>query len=505
MPPPHRPEDHSTDVATYAREIAAARKPELRRVVVIEGPDAGKTFDLDPHSPSRILVGTSPACQVRLTDSTVSRRHAAFEPPGSGGGAGQQYRLADLESTNGTFVDGTRIVEVFVHGGETVRFGSSAVQLEAGVALVDPEPLPSAVRFGRTIGASVAMRRLYPLCERLANTRIPAIIEGETGTGKEVLAESLHEVSGSKGPFVVFDCTTVSASLVEAELFGHERGAFTGAIASRPGVFEEADGGTLLIDEIGDLDLALQAKLLRVIDRSELRRIGGQKTIRVDVRVLAATRRDLDKEVAAGRFRDDLFHRLAVARIELPPLRERHGDVGLLARQFTAEMGGSHEIAELVVKRFANYQWPGNARELRNLIARYVALGADVDLDGGGVGAGPASSAFPPAARGAPSAAAPSVVAPTAATAPSAPATRSTTGTGSGGSGSGSDFLDGLIAQGLPFALARAKTLEEFQRRYVQAALVRHNGSITQAAKASGLALRYFRLVKARMQRMTEE
>jgi len=266
-------------------------------------------------------------------------------------------------------------------------------------------------------------------------------------------------MGGSRGPFVVFDCTTVSAALVEAELFGHERGAFTGAVTSRPGVFEEAHGGTLLIDEIGDLELPLQAKLLRVIDRSELRRVGGQKTIRVDVRVLAATRRDLDKEVAAGRFRDDLFHRLAVARIELPPLRERHGDVGLLARHFVADMGGSPELAQLIVQRFADYQWPGNARELRNLVARYVALGTD--------GPSPVSTpSIPPSSEGA-----------------------------------GRDWLDMLVAEGLPFVLARRKTLDEFQRRYVVSTLQRYGGSVAQAAKASGLALRYFRLVKSRTQR----
>jgi len=448
-------DDAATDVATFARELAAIQKPQLRRVIVIEGPDAGRAFDLDENAPSRILLGTSPVCQLRLTDTTVSRRHAAFEPTTSGA-----YRLADLGSTNGTVVDGTRIVEAYVRGGETVRFGSSAVRLEAAVTPAMSTPLPSAMRFGRTFGASVAMRRLYPLCERLAQTRLPVIIEGETGTGKEVLAESLHEVSGSTGPFVVFDCTTVSPNLVEAELFGHERGAFTGAQASRPGVFEEADGGTLLIDEIGDLDLPLQAKLLRVIDRSELRRVGGSKTIRVDVRVLAATRRDLDKEVAAGRFRDDLFHRLAVARIELPPLRERQGDVPLLARQFVTEMGGAPELAELITRRFADYAWPGNARELRNLVARYVALGGDADqllaAEGG---------AAPPV---------------------------STHGSG--------DWVDGLVAQGLPFPVARRKSLEEFERRYVMAVLAKHGGSVAQAARASGLALRYFRLVKARMQ-----
>src|SRR4029077_11022397 len=164
---------------------------------------------------------------------------------------------------------------------------------------------------------------------------VPVIIEGETGTGKEVLAESIHETSArAKGPFVVFACTTVPVNLVESELFGHERGAFTGAVAARKGVFEQAHGGTLLIDEIGDLDAALQPKLLRAIERSEIRRVGASHPTRVDVRILAATRRDLDREVQLGRFRDDLFHRLAVGRLELPPLRARRGDVALLARSF---------------------------------------------------------------------------------------------------------------------------------------------------------------------------
>jgi DNA-binding NtrC family response regulator len=448
-------DERHTDVATHTTATVAAAPPELRRVVVIEGADAGKTFELDSAAPSRILVGTSPACHVRLSDATVSRRHAAFEGAGKGG-----YRLVDLESTNGTVVDGVRIRDAFVRGGEVVRFGSTAVRLEADVA-PDGPPLTNAMRFGRTLGASLAMRRLYPLCERLAKSRVPVIIEGETGTGKEVLAESLHDVSGSKGPFVVFDCTTVSPNLVEAELFGHERGAFTGADRARAGVFEEADGGTLLIDEIGDLDLALQAKLLRVIDRGEVRRVGGQGFIKVDVRILAATRRDLDKEVAAGRFRDDLFHRLAVARIELPPLRERHGDIPLLLRQFSQEMGGPPTLATEMATRYATYTWPGNVRELRNLVARHVALGFDEVTS-------PVSS-------------------------PSLPPPPSPTST---------DFLDRLVSEPLAFPLARRRALEEFERRYVAAVLARHGGNIAQAAKASGLALRYFRIVRAR-QRVT--
>jgi DNA-binding NtrC family response regulator len=193
-----------------------------------------------------------------------------------------------------------------------------------------------------------------------------------------------------------------------------------------------------------------------VIDRGELRRVGGQKTINVNVRILAATRRDLDKEVAAGRFRDDLFHRLAVARIELPPLRDRHGDVPLLLRQFVQEMGGAPALSQEMITRFSDYAWPGNVRELRNLVARYVALGAD-------------DPELPPPSLSAPS---------------SAPR--------------GPDWLDAIVAQGTPFPVARRRTLEEFERRYVAAILARHGGNVSQAAKASGLALRYFRLVRAR-------
>jgi DNA-binding NtrC family response regulator len=441
------------ELATERGSFEAEPQSELRRLVVIEGRDVGKVFELDSRAPNRILIGTSPACDIRLTDPTVSRRHAALDPATNG-----NYRLADLDSMNGTVVDGLRVCEVYVRGGEILRVGGTAIRLEADVGAA-PAPLPSALRFGRTLGASVAMRRVYLACEKLAPTRLPVLIEGETGTGKEVLAESLHEQSGVLGPFVVFDCTTVSPTLVEAELFGHERGAFTGADRARAGVFEEANKGTLLIDEIGDLDLALQAKLLRALDRGEIRRVGGQKLLKFDVRVLAATRRDLDKEVAAGRFRDDLFHRLAVARVELPPLRARRGDLTLLARHFVNEMGGSPGLAADIAVRFADYHWPGNVRELRNLVARLVALGMDPVMTG------PSEADLDPTA----------------------------------------DWLDTLVAQALPFPVARRRAQEEFERRYVTATLARHGGSVAAAAKASGIARRYFRLVRARQQTRQSE
>jgi DNA-binding NtrC family response regulator len=298
------------------------------------------------------------------------------------------------------------------------------------------------------------MRALYPIFERLAASQVTVIIEGETGTGKEVLARSFHEASPrSKGPFVVFDCTAVPANLVESELFGHEKGAFTGATASRRGVFEQADGGTLLVDEIGDLDLALQPKLLRALERSEVRRLGSEKTTHVDVRVLAATRRDLDHEVETGRFRDDLYHRLAVARVELPPLRRRKGDVRRLAHLFCREMGGDERA--LTPERLARWDddaWPGNVRELRNAVARLLALG---DL-------------MPDA------------------------------GAGHGRRARGIDFLDGVLSLGLPLSEARQRMIDEFEQRYVERVLAVHGGNVTRAAEASGIARRHFYRVRDR-------
>ncbi|NUP13917.1 MAG: sigma 54-dependent Fis family transcriptional regulator [Polyangiaceae bacterium] len=436
-----------------ARGAAPVMDMKTLALLVIEGPDAGRTFVLPAD---RVLVGTSPACAFRLADGTVSRRHLALEP------AGVRIRVMDLGSTNGTYVDGIAVTDAFLRGGEVIRCGSTAFRVEPKVTPAE-SPLGSAMRFGTTIGASPAMRRIYPLCERLAKARIPVLIEGETGTGKEVLAESLHQESGLSGPFVVFDCTAVSPSIVEAELFGHERGAFTGADKARPGVFEQAHGGTLFIDEIGDLDLHLQPKLLRAIDRSEIRRVGGQKTIAVNTRILAATRRNLDKEVEAGRFRDDLFHRLAVGRVELPPLRRREGDAALLCRYFTRAMGGDEASATL--PGFDGYAWPGNVRELKNAIARRIALGDQ------------ALAAEVPQDTGADVAAA---------------------GTSQRDVAGMDAWIDKLVTEGMPYPIARRRMLEEFERAFVTKVLDMHDGNVSKAAEASGIARRYFHMIKSR-------
>jgi transcriptional regulator with GAF, ATPase, and Fis domain len=408
---------------------------------------------LDESLPPRLLVGKSPACALRLDDPLVSRRHVAVEI------APQSLRVTDLGSTNGTFVNGVRVIEAVLRGGEVLRVGTTNLRVEVDSSTI-PLSLPDSDHFGRLLGVSPEMRRLHGTFLRLAASDVPVVIEGETGTGKELLAESIHEESArAKAPFVVFDCTTVSGSLLESELFGHERGAFTGAVAMRKGVFEQADGGTLFIDEIGDLDIALQSKLLRAIERSEIRRVGGAGWVRVNVRVIAATRRDLDRAVQEGRFRDDLFFRLAVGRVEIPPLRRRQGDAAFLAQRFWTALGGQPpELPPEVAAHLEDYAWPGNVRELHNAIARQIAvgemgLGAGLSRDASG-----ASSAPP----------------------------------------SGGDVVEETLAQDLPFPVARDRLVDEFERRYVERVLAKHGGNVARAAAASGIARRYFQIIRAR-------
>ncbi len=448
----HLPDELFATILSGGRGDVAEGDDLGFEIRVVQGIDAGKTFMLHRSLPSRVLVGTSPSCELRLTDREVSRRHASLEI------VGHRLRLLDLDSTNGTLVDRVSVVGAYLHGGEVVRVGSTSLGVVRGPVPKAP-PAPTVGAFGRMLGACLAMRRLYPLCERLAASNVPVIIEGETGTGKEVFAEALHERGPrASGPFVVFDCTAVAPNLVESELFGHERGAFTGAVGARKGVFEQAHGGTLLIDEIGDLDLSLQPKLLRALERSEVRRVGGDRPIRVEVRVLSATRRDLDREVQNGRFRDDLFHRLAVARIELPPLRDRTGDVAVLARHFANVMsGGTVELAAELLARWEQHSWPGNVRELRNAVARHVALG---DLA--------------PEPRG-----------------------EGTAGPGTGGAGG--DFVDQVLSKDLPHRGATAaQVVDEFERRYIAHVLEKNGGNVSRAAEASGVARRHFQRLRAR-------
>jgi two-component system response regulator HydG len=427
------------------------------RLLVVDGIDEGRDLRIDGGEPSRLLVGKGPTADLKLVDPAVSRRHLALEIERG------RLRITDLGSTNGTRIDDHEVVDAFVRGGEIVRIGSTSLRVERLAQSSEPSGAPGASGFARVIGASAAMRRLYPVFERLAVSNVPVVIEGETGTGKEALAEALHEAGPRAAfPFVVFDCTSVAATLMESELFGHERGAFTGASTGRKGMFELAEGGTLLIDEIGDLDLPLQAKLLRAVERSEVRRVGASKAVRCDVRLLAATRRDLEREVQQGRFRDDLFHRLVVARVELPPLRKRREDIPLLALHFWQSLGGAGGgPPRELVDAWADMSWPGNVRELRNAVARRIALG---DLDHS-ARRGQGSAALAP--------------------------------------GAGADDLeiDDVLGMSLPYPKARREVLDSFVRRYVARALESGGGNVAQAAAASGIARRYFQLLRDRREK----
>jgi DNA-binding NtrC family response regulator len=420
-------------------------------LVVKDGPNAGSIVGVDEGS-CDVFIGTSPACALRLADPLVSRRHVGFEVVGG------QLRMRDAGSTNGTFVNGIRTVEALLSGGETVRVGGTVLSVECTTREGSPD-VSSATSFGPFVGASLAVRRLYPLIAKVAASNVPLVIEGETGTGKEALAEAIHEAgSRANKPFVVFDCTAVPPSLLEGALFGHERGAYTGADTARAGIFEEANGGTLLIDEIGDLDLGLQSRLLRAIQKQEVRRIGGSKWIQVDVRVIAATRRDLDAEVAAGRFRDDLFFRLAVARVLLPPLRERPEDVEMLARHFwSMHTADDQAFPEEVLGRLRSYAWPGNVRELSNTMARLGAFGELATADGGELFMRRSSTSIPPAG----------------------------------------DFIDSIVARGLTLTAARDLVVGEFERRYVQFLDSAH-GDERARMSVSGVSDRYLRTLRGR-------
>jgi DNA-binding NtrC family response regulator len=450
-----------TDATDVQRGPFAVEDAPDFTVTIAKGAAAGSSFAVSSAEPSRTYVGSSEACAIRVADPHVSRRHLALTATARG------LEVHDLDSTNGTWVNGVRVLGALLRGGETIALGSTVLAVAVAAAPPASQAFAS-VRFGKVLGASLAMRRLYPMCERIARSDVPVLLEGETGCGKELLAEAIH-ANGPRanGPFVIFDCTTVTPNLLESTLFGHEKGAFTGAVAAKPGVFELADGGTLFLDEIGDLDVALQAKLLRCIQSAQVQRVGGTKWIRTNVRIVSATRRDLEKEIQAGRFRDDLYFRLVVARIELPPLRARRDDIPLLARAFWTALGGSERAypADLLAGT-DDYDWPGNVRELHNLVARRLALG---DL-------APARNAH----------ASPTNVA------------GAGPGAASPGGGGGADFIGKVIADKQPFARARERVVFEFERRYIDWALAEHAGNVTKAAEACGIGRRYFYVIRSR-------
>ncbi len=409
-------------------------------VRVTDGPDAGAAAVLDGVNEGRILIGQSSVCTVRLTDPVVSRRHVALRRENDA------WRLEDLGSTNGTRVNGVRVKEALLTGGELIAIGGTSLRLiRAGAAPAAPSS--AATRFGRFIGASDEIRRHYASWASLAASALPLLIEGETGTGKELLAEALHDAGPRAArPFVVLDCSGRSGEEMDAALSGVESGAGS--------AFEQASGGTLLLDEPSELTSAAQARLSTILERSEIMRDGQR--VKVDVRTLTTSRRDLDREVQLGRFREDLLYRLAGATIELPPLRRRRGDITFLARHFWSRMGGAGEPSSEVLAQLEDGAWPGNVRALAHAVAERLAIGAGSPrLEAVLANKGP---------RG----------------------------------GDDDDVVARVIGMNLPFIRARQEMLRIFESRYVGAVLEQQGGNVSKAAAASGLARRYFQILRSR-------
>jgi len=416
-----------------------------------------------------ITIGAMEDNDVVIDDETVSRNHCRIRREGD------QYVLIDNGSTNGTFINRVRVREAYLHANCTLTCGKTDMKFQP----VDEQLqiVPSDLeRYGEIIGRDRSMREIYTILEKIAPTDTTVVVEGETGTGKEVVARTIHGQSRRKdGPFMVFDCGAVPENLIESELFGHEKGSFTGAISTRQGVFEMANGGTVFLDELGELQIDLQPKLLRVLEQREVKRVGGGKPIKVDVRIVAATNRDLEAEVKAGRFREDLFYRLTVVRLHLPPLRDRGKDINLLANHFLAQgrfnrdrLGGAKvsDFAPSVMERLESYEWPGNVRELHNVVERAVSFAENDVVELADL---PDHIAYPRGGGGALSEKTnPNIELPTS-TEP------------------GREDLEG------PFKEAKDAWISSFEEEYIARLLDKNDGNISHAAKEADIDRKYFR------------
>ncbi|NOY91389.1 MAG: FHA domain-containing protein [Deltaproteobacteria bacterium] len=396
-------------------------------------------------------IGKSAKNDLVLDDETVSRAHCEILREARG------FLLRDLGSTNGTLLDGAEIREAYLKPGAVITVGEVELKVRPHAERIEVLPSESE-RFGLAFGRSLVMREIFGLLERLAPTDATMLLGGETGTGKDVLARSIHAASPrADKPFIVVDCGAVVGTLIASELFGHERGAFTGANARREGAFELADGGTLFLDEVGELPLDLQPKLLRVLEERRFRRVGGSREIRVDVRIIAASKRNLEMEVARGKFREDLFFRLAVVPVTVPPLRERLDDVPLLAETLLAafvqkQMGRpSLKLSEEASAGLRAHDWPGNVRELRNVLERAGYMTLAMGQTEVGVAHLPAGLA---------------------------------------GVSMGSTSLP-TFDPALSYRETKTRFEEDFESRYVRWLLERHEGNVSAAARAADMDRKY--------------
>ena len=393
-----------------------------------------------------VRIGAGVGNDLVVARPTVSSVHAEVHTGQHG------FRLRDLGSTNGTVVNGVRIMEAIVQDGARIIIGGD-VELELRVSTDKvSQPLSAQTECNGAVGASPAMRAVFSRIERVGKTDATVLIQGETGTGKEVTAWAIYEASKRKDqPFVVIDCAAIARTLIESELFGHEKGAFTGADKRRIGAFERASGGTLFLDELGELELDLQPKLLRALERREIQRLGGDKPIPVDVRIIAATNRDLRSMVARREFREDLYYRLAVVTLELPPLRERKDDVPVLVDHFLKDLGLDRSaLPEHAMERFLEHTWPGNARELKNAVERAVVLGEARPL-----GSSSSSSSLSPSS--------------------------------SSSSSEPGDTGTFVIQPQVAYKDQKASVIADFEERYVRTLMRAHQGNVSAAARVAGI------------------
>lgn len=334
-------------------------------LVVASGTPNEKRFPLKEKS---LIIGYAPECDVVVDDPSVSRKHCEIRPLKVGA------QLKDLGSRNGTFVGNHRIEDAYLYDGINVTIGSTQFFLTSDTENYgDLKNAPT--QFGEAIANSSSMRRVFSILERVAPTDVTVMILGETGTGKDVLARAIHRSSQRKNEvFEIFDAGAVAPTLIESKLFGHKKGSFTGAIADQKGAFVAADRGTLFIDEIGELNLDLQPTLLRALEEGTVAPLGGAERVSFDARVIAATNRELETEVKEGRFREDLYYRLGVVFVRVPPLRERREDIVLLAKHFTKGTTPKVVFSDSSMELLQRHEWPGNVRELKNVVLGAVAV-----------------------------------------------------------------------------------------------------------------------------------
>jgi DNA-binding NtrC family response regulator len=355
--------------------ILAKSRVEVRGGTLSVVGDAHRSLEIGPEPR---VVGRSPGCDLKLDDKRVSSAHLEVVATERG------VRVRDLGSRNGTFLGDTRIVEVFLSRAATISCGD--MELRFAPSKPETVAVSKGDEFGPLVGGAPQMRVLFEQLRRIAKTNLSVLVLGETGTGKELVAQAIHRASErTKKPFVVVDCGAIPTGLAESVLFGHERGAFTGAITKGISPFVEAEGGTVFLDELGELPIDMQPRLLRVLAEQRVKSVGSNAYVSVNVRVVAATRRDILREVNAGSFRSDLYFRVAQAKVQLPPLRDRRSDIPALVYRMMNEHGSPsayRRVSPESLERLERYDWPGNVRELRNVVQLALAYdqGGTIDI-----------------------------------------------------------------------------------------------------------------------------